>query len=326
VSRHLHVINANNLIDPADERRYFDVDTRYLNSTTSETPTHQTAQLVITFVFADQRTATIALTGIVARFSTSAETGGGHDEYLLGDGVDLPHAFTFADHGHVGLPHSQWDRSSFSHVAVAGYGAPATRCRYGASGRQADDADAGFQLSLALKFQQGDVIVQCLAVVVVMDVGGGHAQCLCSGTAVSAGQIVISNADVDGVTRAHDVCDTVSSCEDPLGSDQRPSTQVLIHRVDQCHLPAEFAGQSIGTADHPTSATSRRKRIDDGSGINTICGGKTAKFPVGSFNSADEFTVGRRFWPRRSMSLCRRRRRRRRRHRRLRHRYRSRAH
>ena len=74
---------------------------------------------------------------------------------------------------------------TFSHVAVAGYGAPATRCRYGASGRQADDADAGFQLSLALKFQQGDVIVQCLAVVVVMDVGGGHAQCLCSGTAVS---------------------------------------------------------------------------------------------------------------------------------------------
>lgn len=38
-----------------------------------------------------------------------------------------------------------------------------------------------------MELQESNIVVQGLAIVVVMDVGGGHAQCLCSWTAVFPG-------------------------------------------------------------------------------------------------------------------------------------------
>ena len=50
-----------------------------------------------------------------------------------------------------------------------------------------------------MQLQQGDVVVQRLAVVVVVDVGGGHPQGLGAGGAVLLGQVVVTDTDVDGV-------------------------------------------------------------------------------------------------------------------------------
>lgn len=51
-----------------------------------------------------------------------------------------------------------------------------------------------FKLSLAQQFQQRDIIIQRLAVVVVVDVGGRHAQRLRAGRAVLARQVVVADA------------------------------------------------------------------------------------------------------------------------------------
>ena len=63
----LHVINTNNLIDPADEGRHFDVDAWHLSPAAAETPADQTTQFVIAFVLAHQRTSAVTLT--VATYS-----------------------------------------------------------------------------------------------------------------------------------------------------------------------------------------------------------------------------------------------------------------
>ncbi len=55
-----------------------------------------------------------------------------------------------------------------------------------------------------MQFEQGYVVVQRLRVVIVVDVGGGHAKSLRSRTAKLLREVVITNTDVDGVTRAHD--------------------------------------------------------------------------------------------------------------------------
>ena len=43
--------------------------------------------------------------------------------------------------------------------------------------------------------------------------------------------------------------DTVSRSQNPLGSDERSSTKILVQGVDQGHLPAPFAGGSVVAAD-----------------------------------------------------------------------------
>lgn len=88
---------------------------------------------------------------------------------------------------------------TFAHVAVAGHGAPAARLRDGSSGGQADDADARLQFRLPLELEEGNVVVQRLAVVIVVDVGGGHSEGLGSGASVAAREVVVSDSDVDGV-------------------------------------------------------------------------------------------------------------------------------
>ena len=130
----LHVINTNNLIDPADEGRHFDVDAGYLSPAAAETPADQTTQFVIAFVLAHQRasavTLTIAthdrlvklyrsmdkfvsiyLTGVVAGLATGTETGRWHNEDLLGHSVDLSDTLAFTHNRHFGFSYSQRDWS-----------------------------------------------------------------------------------------------------------------------------------------------------------------------------------------------------------------------
>ena len=79
-----------------------------------------------------------------------------------------------------------------------------------ASGRKADEADALLEVGLAVELQDGDVVVQRLRVVVVVDVGRGHPQGLGSGAAELLGEVVIADPDVDGVTGANDADGKVS--------------------------------------------------------------------------------------------------------------------
>ncbi len=51
-----------------------------------------------------------------------------------------------------------------------------------------------------MQFEQCDVVVQRLRIVIVMDVGGGHPQRLGAGGTEFLGQVVITNSDVNGVS------------------------------------------------------------------------------------------------------------------------------
>ena len=65
-------------------------------------------------------------------------------------------------------------------------------------------ADAFLQLGVPVQLEQGDVVVEGLAVVVVVDVGGGHPQGLGPRGTVLLSQIVVTNTDIDGVTSTDD--------------------------------------------------------------------------------------------------------------------------
>ena len=69
---------------------------------------------------------------------------------------------------------------------------------------QTDHTHSLLEVRLSVEFEQRDVVVQRLAVVVVVDVGGGHPQCLGSGGTVLLGQVVVSHTNVDGVSGSHD--------------------------------------------------------------------------------------------------------------------------
>lgn len=76
-------------------------------------------------------------------------------------------------------------RLTFSHVSVTSDGASTTRLWDGTSWWQANDANPWFEFSLALQFEQSDIIVQGLTVVIVVNVSGGYAQCLGTRTSIS---------------------------------------------------------------------------------------------------------------------------------------------
>ena len=54
-----------------------------------------------------------------------------------------------------------------------------------------------------MQLEQGNVIVQSLAVMVVVDVCGGHTECLGSRTSELLGQVVVSHPHVDGIASPH---------------------------------------------------------------------------------------------------------------------------
>ena len=122
-----------------------------------------------------------------------------------------------------------------------------------------------------MQLEQGNVVVEGLAVVVVVDVGGGHPQGLGSRTSKLLGQVVVTHAHVDGVSCPHNaetkhcvmvssfssslrlthfhICiyhiyvsdvyslgDAVCSCENPGLSYEGSSAEVLVEAVDQGNL------------------------------------------------------------------------------------------
>lgn len=89
---------------------------------------------------------------------------------------------------------------TFSHVSVSRHSTSLSSHLAGSSGGQAGQADTLLQIGLTVQFQERDVVVQGLGVVIVVDVGGGDAEGLGTGTAELLGQVVVPNADVDGVT------------------------------------------------------------------------------------------------------------------------------
>ena len=98
---------------------------------------------------------------------------------------------------------------TFSHVSVSCDGAPLSRLLTRASGRQTNQTDALLEVGLAVQLQQGDVVVEGLRVVVVVDVGRGHAQRLSAGGTELLGQIVVAHADVNRVSGANDAANFI---------------------------------------------------------------------------------------------------------------------
>ena len=88
---------------------------------------------------------------------------------------------------------------TFSHIPVAGNCAFFACGLTGSSGRQADQADSLLQVSLPVQLQQGDVVVQGLTVVVVVDVCCRHPEGLCTWRAKLLCEIMISYADIYGI-------------------------------------------------------------------------------------------------------------------------------
>ena len=74
----------------------------------------------------------------------------------------------------------------------------------GPPGWQTGQTNSLLQVGLAVQFEQSDVVVESLAVVVVVDVGGRHPQSLSTRRAVPLGQVVVSHSHVDGVTSSDD--------------------------------------------------------------------------------------------------------------------------
>ena len=54
-----------------------------------------------------------------------------------------------------------------------------------------------------MQFEQGDVVVKGLAVVVVVDVGGRHPEGLGSRTAKLLGQVMVANSNVNCISSSH---------------------------------------------------------------------------------------------------------------------------
>ena len=93
---------------------------------------------------------------------------------------------------------------TFSHVSVSRDGASLAGDLAGTAGGQAGQADTLLQVCLSVQFEQGDVVVQGLGVVVVVDIRGGHPQGLGAGAAELLGEVVVTDTHVDSVTGADD--------------------------------------------------------------------------------------------------------------------------
>lgn len=89
---------------------------------------------------------------------------------------------------------------TFSHVPVPrDRAALIGRMAHPPSG-EADQADSPLQFSLPLQPQQGDVVVQRLAVVVVVNVRCGHAQGLRTRRPILASQVMVADTHIDRIT------------------------------------------------------------------------------------------------------------------------------
>lgn len=163
---------------------------------------------------------------------------------------------------------------TFSHVSITGDGTFFSSLLTGASSRKANETNAFFEVSFAMKFQDGNVIVQSLRIVIVMDVSSCNSQSLRPGAAILLSQVMITYADVNGISGTYNteiklslvqlavqrgwkkviLGHTVSCSQDPLGTDQGSAAQVLVQGIDEGHLPTPFAGCCVFAPDDPTGS------------------------------------------------------------------------
>lgn len=73
----------------------------------------------------------------------------------------------------------------------------------GSSGWQTDEADSFLEFGVSVELQEGDVVVEGLRVVVVVDVRRGDPKGLGAGGAKLLGEVVVAHTDIDGVTSAN---------------------------------------------------------------------------------------------------------------------------
>lgn len=133
--------------------------------------------------------------------TSGTETGRWQNEYFLCDSVHFSYAFGVADNRYFGLAYSQRNGSGFAHVAVASDCASFAGRMADATRWQAHQTHAVPQFGLPVQFQQRNVVVQRLAVVVVVNVCGGHAQRLRTRASELARQIVVADAHIDRIAR-----------------------------------------------------------------------------------------------------------------------------
>lgn len=114
--------------------------------------------------------------------TSGTETRCRQNEYLLCHRVHFSYTFGIADNRYFSFTHTQRNGSSLAHVTVASDCASFAGRMTNATCWQTNQTDAVPQFGLAIQFEQRNVIVQCLAVVIVVNVCGGHAKCLCAGT------------------------------------------------------------------------------------------------------------------------------------------------
>lgn len=61
----LQVVHADDLVDPPDKWRHFDVNTRNVHSPAAEAPRHQACQLIEAIILTNQGTTSISLWNVV---------------------------------------------------------------------------------------------------------------------------------------------------------------------------------------------------------------------------------------------------------------------
>lgn len=57
----LQIIHRDYLVDPADERGYFDINSRHVHAATTKSPGNETSQLIKSVVLANQWSTTVTL-------------------------------------------------------------------------------------------------------------------------------------------------------------------------------------------------------------------------------------------------------------------------
>lgn len=102
-----HIIHANNLVDPPDERGHLQIHARHIDATTTESPGHESGQLVETVVLTHQRTTAVSLAGVISLLATGTETARGQNEDLLRYRVHLPNTFRITHDRNFSLTNSQ---------------------------------------------------------------------------------------------------------------------------------------------------------------------------------------------------------------------------
>lgn len=89
------------------------------------------------------------------------------------------------------------------HVTVTSDGASFAGRMADTSCRQTHQTNSFAQLSLSVQFEQCNIIVQRLAIVIMMNVSGCDAHCLRTRAAIFPCQIIVTDSNINGITRSY---------------------------------------------------------------------------------------------------------------------------